>query len=285
MSRSHLRTVAVVLTTALLGALLTAPAAATRPAPRITRAGLDPALVAGRGADVDFVEQEAENAYHTGEKIGPSREAYTLPAEASGRTAVRLDVDAVRRIHPDRARERVDPALQHSGRAGRRRDPGTARRDRERQAQADDDADVGVRLAVRHVSVLQRPERRPDPRVVEARAGPGRQAVPAEPLLRRAAAAARPARIRPAIGSGSPYRGTQPPPGTCWTWPTSSWSARRCSSRGSPCRCSGSVRTPADDATRRRPSSGRSRRPNGSAGRCSSRRAPTRSTGTSWSTR
>ncbi len=90
MSRSHLRTVAVVLTTALLGAVLTTPAAAARPAPRITRAGLDPALVAGRGADVAFIEQEAENALHTGEKIGPSREAYTLPAEASGRTAVRL---------------------------------------------------------------------------------------------------------------------------------------------------------------------------------------------------
>lgn len=56
----------------------------------ITRAGLDPALVQGRGASVPFVEQEAENAVTSGEKIGPSREAYTLPAEASGRTAVRL---------------------------------------------------------------------------------------------------------------------------------------------------------------------------------------------------
>jgi hypothetical protein len=90
MSRSQLRAVAVALTTALLGAVLTTPAVATRPAPRITRAGLDPALVSGRGADVAFLEQEAENAYFTGEKIGPSREAYTLPAEASGRTAVRL---------------------------------------------------------------------------------------------------------------------------------------------------------------------------------------------------
>ncbi|WP_406050097.1 glycosyl hydrolase family 28-related protein [Kribbella sp. NBC_00889] len=90
MSRSHLRTLAVVLTTAVLAAVLTTPAIATRPAPRITRAGLDPTLVAGRGAQVPFLEQEAENAYFTGEKIGPSREAYTLPAEASGRTAVRL---------------------------------------------------------------------------------------------------------------------------------------------------------------------------------------------------
>ncbi|MGW6280936.1 glycosyl hydrolase family 28-related protein [Kribbella sp. NPDC055071] len=89
MSRSPLRLTAVALTTALLGALLTSQASA-HPDPRVTRAGLDPALVAGRGATVPFVEQEAENAFFTGETIGPSRDAYTLPAEASGRTAVRL---------------------------------------------------------------------------------------------------------------------------------------------------------------------------------------------------
>ncbi|HEY0472628.1 MAG TPA: glycosyl hydrolase family 28-related protein [Kribbella sp.] len=98
-------------TSLVLGAFLSAPAlsatalsvpapstsaasspaqAAAQSAPVITRAGLDPALVEGRGATVGFVEQEAENAVTTGQKIGPSREAYTLPAEASGRTAVRL---------------------------------------------------------------------------------------------------------------------------------------------------------------------------------------------------
>jgi hypothetical protein len=56
----------------------------------VTRAALDPALVAGRGADVPFLEQEAENAVTNGTVIGPDRSAYTLPAEASGRTAVRL---------------------------------------------------------------------------------------------------------------------------------------------------------------------------------------------------
>jgi hypothetical protein len=69
------------------------PAAGTahaHPAPAVTRAGLDPALVTGRGARVDFAEQEAENAVTTGTVIGPDRTAYTLPAEASGRTAVRL---------------------------------------------------------------------------------------------------------------------------------------------------------------------------------------------------
>ncbi|GGL15707.1 mycodextranase [Sphaerisporangium melleum] len=58
--------------------------------PVVTRAGLDPALVAGRGADVAFTEQEAENAVTDGTVIGPDRTAYTLPAEASGRRAVRL---------------------------------------------------------------------------------------------------------------------------------------------------------------------------------------------------
>lgn len=74
------------------GAALAGPAASAAPAaPVVTRAALDPALVAGRGADVPFLEQEAEHATTDGEIIGPDRTAYTLPAEASGRSAVRLD--------------------------------------------------------------------------------------------------------------------------------------------------------------------------------------------------
>ncbi|MFI7421220.1 glycosyl hydrolase family 28-related protein [Nonomuraea sp. NPDC049684] len=68
-----------------------APAqAAAATGPVVTRAALDPALVAGRGARVGFAEQEAENAPTDGTVIGPDRSAYTLPAEASGRRAVRL---------------------------------------------------------------------------------------------------------------------------------------------------------------------------------------------------
>ncbi|MFE9042703.1 glycosyl hydrolase family 28-related protein [Streptomyces sp. NPDC007818] len=67
------------------------PAGPARPpAAAVTRAGLDPALVAGRGADVAFDEQEAENARTDGTVIGPDRTPYTLPSEASGRKAVRL---------------------------------------------------------------------------------------------------------------------------------------------------------------------------------------------------
>src|SRR5258708_18385793 len=58
--------------------------------PVVTRAALDPSLVSGRGADVGFVEQEAENAPTNGTIIGPSTAAYTLAAEASGRSAVSL---------------------------------------------------------------------------------------------------------------------------------------------------------------------------------------------------
>ncbi|NKY40223.1 glycosyl hydrolase family 28-related protein, partial [Cellulomonas septica] len=58
--------------------------------PPATRAALDPALVAGRGADLGVVEQEAEAATTNGTVIGPDRTAYTLPAEASGRSAVQL---------------------------------------------------------------------------------------------------------------------------------------------------------------------------------------------------
>ena len=84
-------TSAAVVGLSLLVAPTTAAHAATPTKPIVTRAALDPALVAGRGADVGFLEQEAENATTTtGSVIGPSRAAYTLPAEASGRKAVQL---------------------------------------------------------------------------------------------------------------------------------------------------------------------------------------------------
>nr|WP_208298796.1 glycosyl hydrolase family 28-related protein [Streptomyces liangshanensis] len=67
-----------------------AAAKTTGGTPAVTRAALAPSLVAGRGADVDFAEQEAESAATNGTVIGPDRTAYTLPAEASGRQAVRL---------------------------------------------------------------------------------------------------------------------------------------------------------------------------------------------------
>ncbi|MBQ1062351.1 MULTISPECIES: glycosyl hydrolase family 28-related protein [unclassified Micromonospora] len=89
------RSVPRILAAALAAALLVPPGAATAgpprgPAPVVTRAGLDPALVAGRGATVDYVEQEAEHGRTTGTVIGPDRSAYTLAGEASGRRAVRL---------------------------------------------------------------------------------------------------------------------------------------------------------------------------------------------------
>ena len=69
----------------------TGPAAyAAAPGPDVTRAAIAPSLTAGRGADVPFVEQEAENAVTDGTIIGPSTQAYTLAAEASGRSAVSL---------------------------------------------------------------------------------------------------------------------------------------------------------------------------------------------------
>ncbi|MBE1501642.1 hypothetical protein H4696_008742 [Amycolatopsis lexingtonensis] len=78
---------ALAVVTALVS--VAAPAAAAD-RPVVTRAALDPALVAGRGAAVGFLEQEAENARTDGVVIGPDRSAYTLPSEASGRRAVRL---------------------------------------------------------------------------------------------------------------------------------------------------------------------------------------------------
>jgi hypothetical protein len=74
----------------MLGGAQSAFAGVHASTPVVTRAALDPALVAGRGAIVDFAEQEAENATTNGVVIGPDRTAYTLPSEASGRTAVKL---------------------------------------------------------------------------------------------------------------------------------------------------------------------------------------------------
>ncbi|MEU2658633.1 glycosyl hydrolase family 28-related protein [Streptomyces sp. NPDC007325] len=94
--RAGARATAVACALLCLGqaAVTTATASPTGPArpsaPAVTRAGLDPALVAGRGADVAFDEQEAENARTDGTVIGPDRTPYTLPSEASGRKAVRL---------------------------------------------------------------------------------------------------------------------------------------------------------------------------------------------------
>ncbi|MET1006385.1 MAG: glycosyl hydrolase family 28-related protein [Propionibacteriaceae bacterium] len=89
-----MRRLAVVTAAALLLSVFsgTSPALAapTVSKPAVTRAALDPSLVAGRGADVKFLEQEAESATTTGTVIGPDRTAYTLPSEASGRKAVKL---------------------------------------------------------------------------------------------------------------------------------------------------------------------------------------------------
>ncbi|TXS07738.1 mycodextranase, partial [Streptomyces sp. adm13(2018)] len=92
--RAGARATAVACALLCLGqAAVTTAGAAPRPAsgtPVTTRAALDPALTAGRGAAVAFDEQEAENARSTGTVIGPDRTPYTLASEASGRKAVRL---------------------------------------------------------------------------------------------------------------------------------------------------------------------------------------------------
>jgi hypothetical protein len=88
------RRTAIAMSAAVLASMVTGAVAQAGPAAAdasgVTRAGLAPSLVTGRGADVSFLEQEAENAVHTGTVIGPDRRAYTLPAEASGRRAVKL---------------------------------------------------------------------------------------------------------------------------------------------------------------------------------------------------
>ncbi|MFD7659241.1 discoidin domain-containing protein [Actinosynnema sp. NPDC059797] len=74
---------AVVATAAPAGS----PAAAAPPAAAAAGSPFD---VPGRGADVPFVEHEAEDAATNGTRIGPGRRQGTLEGEASGRRAVTL---------------------------------------------------------------------------------------------------------------------------------------------------------------------------------------------------
>src|SRR5258708_7387234 len=101
MRRSRTRTTAAALGAAAVGVSLalggtsTAFAgsnqhAASGGAAVVTRAALDPAIVAGRGATVDFAEQQAVNAATNGTVLPVSTTPYTLAAEASGRSAVSL---------------------------------------------------------------------------------------------------------------------------------------------------------------------------------------------------
>jgi hypothetical protein len=62
----------------------------TQASPRTTVAAIDPSLVAGRGAQLGIVEQEAENATTNGAILPFDTSAYTLSGEASGRQAVKL---------------------------------------------------------------------------------------------------------------------------------------------------------------------------------------------------
>lgn len=77
-----------------LGVMMGPPALADDhdggPTPVVTTAAIDPSLTAGRGASLGMVEQNAFNAATNGTIIGPSTQAYTLPAEATGREAVTL---------------------------------------------------------------------------------------------------------------------------------------------------------------------------------------------------
>src|SRR5436305_13735223 len=82
----------LVVATAALAAAAAGVASAGRSqaAPRETVAAVDPALVAGRGAQLGIVEQEAENATTNGAELPFDPSAYTLSGEASGCPAVKL---------------------------------------------------------------------------------------------------------------------------------------------------------------------------------------------------
>jgi hypothetical protein len=91
--RARLRTAAAILiATGVPVALATSGVASSgaQASPHVTVAAIDPSLVAGRGAQLGIVEQEAENATTNGTILPFDTSAYTLAGEASGRQAVKL---------------------------------------------------------------------------------------------------------------------------------------------------------------------------------------------------
>jgi hypothetical protein len=83
--------IAALVTAVLVGGALTVLSWPSSPSAGAAFAALSPFAVPGRGADVPFVEQEAESAPTTGTVLAADRHYGTLPAEASGRRAVTLD--------------------------------------------------------------------------------------------------------------------------------------------------------------------------------------------------
>src|SRR5258708_16482017 len=84
------RAAAVLLAPAIALAMPSTGVASSPLPPRVTVAAIDPSLVAGRGAQLGIVEQEAENAATNGTTLPFDTSAYTLSGEASGRQAVKL---------------------------------------------------------------------------------------------------------------------------------------------------------------------------------------------------
>ena len=151
------RWVAAVAATVATAGLSPAGAAGAAPStgPAVTRAGLAPGLVAGRGATVDILEQEAEHAATDGTIIGPGRDAYTLAAEASGRSAVQLAPGQHVEFTLPRAANAIAVRYSIPDSPTRRRPHCSAGRHGERPRPADDDAHLAVRLGVQPVPVQQ----------------------------------------------------------------------------------------------------------------------------------
>ena len=121
MTRPRTLVAAVAAASLTIGVLAAGSAASAAPPPKppatpvVTRAALDPALVAGRGADVPFLEQEAENAATNGTVIGPGRDGLHDRGRGVGPQGGAAAARAVRRVHPARRRQRDHGALQHPG--------------------------------------------------------------------------------------------------------------------------------------------------------------------------
>ena len=250
-----------------------ATAVTAQSAPRVTVAALDPALVAGRGADVGFVEQEAENAATNGTVIGPDRTPTRWPprrragrrsssrpgSTSSSRCRSAANAITVRYSIPDAPDRR-----RHHRAAATSRSTAAAPQTMTLTSQ--------YSWLYNQYPFSQRPERRPAaPRLVDHRVrvrarghhadADDHHAVPARCTSTTSSGCCSARPTRPATRSGSPSRPAATPRGRSSTCSTPSWSAppHVQPHRGRTCCCSAPTR-PAG-ATRPTRSTRRSRSP------------------------
>ena len=166
----RLAAVAIGVSLLALAAAGTATSGRTDTIPRVTVAGVDPSLVAGRGAQPRHRRAAGGRRRHERSHSPVQHVGLHARGRGVGAAGGRAPAGPVRRLHAQRAGERGDDPLRDPGRPERRRHRRAAharrrpqRRRARQHASADDHAHVQVLLPLQPLSVHERPERRAAP--------------------------------------------------------------------------------------------------------------------------